>query len=932
MTQPSNSCGTPCCNCCEGISQETPQWMQNRPGLNAIAYRVGAFQQFKDTLLARLQLSRQPFLAQLTARANDDFAIALLDSFAVVADVLTFYTERYQNEAYLLTAQERRSILDLAALIGYQLRPGVAASTYLAFTLDPSSGAFGTLVGPPAAGQVLAASPADIPISIGTKVQSVPGPGEKPQFFETVEAIQARVEWNAMTPLLQQQQDISNLPLTLVLNGAVSNVKSGDKILVLPDLNHPSPITESNLKAVVKVEVQPDGKSTYVHLEGWSERMTDPGYRPNKFVFPGADCLKGHPGDLPPGTPLDQSAVLAILKRSWDAQDLLALANIQKWPLDALSDALNEQFDTNHAAPPKLGAAFVMRQQVATFGHNAPFYKSLQPILRFPSKFATGNGSVQVAPAYPSNWENWTLGNQGNRHSVFLDSFYPGVVVGSWIVLQTTSDRKLVAAAAQVASNTEVAHTAMTLSSKVSLLRLRQAPTPALSQFRIRQTTVLCQSEPLGLGQAPIGDPIRGNSLPLDRIYVGLLAGRTVAVSGERYDLPGVTVAEIRTLDRVELICGLTVITLDRALDFIYKRSTVQINANLALATNGETVTETLGNGDGTQTFQSFPLRQSPLTYVSANTPSGTQSTLEVRVDGMLWEEVPFFYGHAPDEHIYITREDDNAVTKVTFGDGQTGSRLPTGMANVTAAYRRGIGTPGEVGANQLTVFASRPLGVRGVNNPLDATGAADPENLSDARQNATLTIRSLERIVSIDDYQDFARAFAGIAKAVASWSWDGQSRVVVLTVSGTNGEPVDAESDLAGNLLGAIANYSEPRTQVQLFPHQPRFFKIEGTVEVLPEFQVAEVAADLEATLRTEFSFHNRDFGQAVHRSEVIAAIQNVSGVKDVDLLAFYRSDQPRSLEIHIPAAMPRLGGTDFFGAELLTLDAGPLGLQETQ
>ena len=54
----------------------------------------------------------------------------------MVADVLTFYQERLANESFLRTASERRSILELARLIGYELHPGVAASGFLAFTLD----------------------------------------------------------------------------------------------------------------------------------------------------------------------------------------------------------------------------------------------------------------------------------------------------------------------------------------------------------------------------------------------------------------------------------------------------------------------------------------------------------------------------------------------------------------------------------------------------------------------------------------------------------------------------------------------------------------------------------------------------------------------------------------------------------------------------
>ena len=65
---------------------------------------------------------------------------------------------------------------------------------------------------------------------------------------------------------------------------------------------------------------------------------------------------------------------------------------------------------------------------------------------------------------------------------------------------------------------------------------------------------------------------------------------------------------------------------------------------------HGETVrNEVLGSGQGGTPNQRFSLRKPPLTYVSASTPSGTQSTLVVRVDGVLWQEVPSLFGLGPD-------------------------------------------------------------------------------------------------------------------------------------------------------------------------------------------------------------------------------------------------------------------------------------------
>jgi predicted phage baseplate assembly protein len=298
----------------------------------------------------------------------------------------------------------------------------------------------------------------------------------------------------------------------------------------------------------------------------------------------------------------------------------------------------------------------------------------------------------------------------------------------------------------------------------------------------------------------------------------------------------------------------------------------------------------------------------------------------------LLWQEVPFFYGHGPDEHIYITREDDSGNTTVTFGDGVTGSRLPTGQQNVTAQYRQGIGLGGLVRANQLSIMAKRPLGVRGATNPQASNGAADPEQIDDARQNATLTIVALDRVVSLDDYQNFARAFAGIAKAFATWTWSGEQQIVLLTVAGVNGQPVPPGTAVYKNLLDSISHHSEPFVSLQLSSYDPIFFQIAGVVTVDAVHEVSKVSAAVEAALRSAFSFAQRSFGQPVHRSEVVATIQEVDGVEFVDLNAFYRSSDTSSLQDDIVAAVPRPGKNEFFAAQLLMLNPGPLGLEVKQ
>src|SRR5262249_15581082 len=121
-------------------------------------------------------------------READDPSIAFLDAWACVGEVLTFYQERIANEGYLRTATERRSVLELASLVGYRPKPGVSATVFLAYTLDDT---------------------ANTVIPKGTKAQSVPGAGEQPQLFETEEDTEARGEWNALRPKMREPQKIT---------------------------------------------------------------------------------------------------------------------------------------------------------------------------------------------------------------------------------------------------------------------------------------------------------------------------------------------------------------------------------------------------------------------------------------------------------------------------------------------------------------------------------------------------------------------------------------------------------------------------------------------------------------------------------------------------------------------------------------------------
>lgn len=75
-------------------------------------------------------------LPEWTDRSENDLGRLLIELFAYTGDVLLYYQDRIANEAFLATAIERRSVIDLLALIGYTLATPAPASAELTLTVS----------------------------------------------------------------------------------------------------------------------------------------------------------------------------------------------------------------------------------------------------------------------------------------------------------------------------------------------------------------------------------------------------------------------------------------------------------------------------------------------------------------------------------------------------------------------------------------------------------------------------------------------------------------------------------------------------------------------------------------------------------------------------------------------------------------------------
>lgn len=973
---------------CDGAPPR-PVRPDNRPGLARIAYRAIRHGESVARMLAALPRAEVPDpraegaphrpLARLTTRAPDDPAIGLIDAWAVALDALSLQAERIAQETFLGTATERLSVRELARAVGYELAPGLAAETRLAFTVEDADDPHRAVTVP-----------------AGTQAMSVPArQDERPQVFETLEELLARAEFNAI-PARRER------PQVLALHHPPG---AADPVLVLIDTDESFAL--GAIDPAARRDVREANRAQFFPLDPGldlarviAERAADTGRARAEVVLPAIAVdeimLRGvatgvRPGDrllavgrsgnavralallvreveteaawqatrvvvsplgtaggaaVPPAPPptvrpsdrltfrkprladgrvtttpiaLTREAVADTLtRREFTAADLQALIRSQAWPAGLVAQLLRSP---TGADAPALGAAapgiHAFRSRVGFFGNVAPRQETLarpgETRGTDPYRFSWDSPPGPDAPAPHGQprpiWQSSQGAPLGPEADVYLERAVEEIAPDSWILIEAPANGPdgapfvrvlpLRVARASVVSRSDFA-----LSGKVSALVLNALDGSDLADdsaakpihFTFRTASAAVASAPLALAGLPLREPLRAGEteLVLDRLVPDLAPGRAVAVRGERADAPGVRHDEIALLADVRHVGGYTRLVFASGLAQALARQSVTVNANVVRASHGETIEEVLGGGDATRANQAFALKKPPLTHLAHDRPPGRRSTLIVRVDGVAWQERPFLAEAGPADRVYTVRIDEDGTTRIVFGDGVHGARLPTGAMNVRARYRSGSGAAGGVAAGSIILLKTRPLGIRSVTNPDAAAGWAEPETMEEARRNVPASVRTLGRIVSLSDYEHTARTWPGFGKARAEIVARGAERFVHLTVGLASGRPPLAADPVLAALVRAIDAMRDgaDRVVVQGFRAAP--FGLAATLEIDPAHSEESVREVALAALEARFGYAAMEFASPVSGAAALAALQAVPGVRAVDLDRLDRLDDP--------------------------------------
>jgi hypothetical protein len=837
-----------------------PRQLFNRPALDSIDYRVGTYSRMREHMLALL--NENTVLKDWTHRGADDPGIALLEGNAIVGDILAFYQNLYANQAYLRSADWLEAVSELVQLTGYRLSPAVGGEA--AFALKIKGDASVT-----------------VPRGFGFKA-GLQGRDQDDEFESTAEL----TAWPQLgefylyappKPPQAIQKNDNQLELQAVGgSGALSalqavDIKAGDRIMLVPDSdmfdltgtdysNQEKPETlkvEAVEFVLNRLLITFEGKLRYNRGSSIRAFKIDRSF--SHFGYNAASRVSYYDGVT---TVTEATAFERNIYGSFSDSSRTPTAN------------------TLSPAPPSvtLYSGFGLADMALD-----------KPI----DDLVTGGLLICEGIA---DFEDGTASGtpQRNNQPFIVVRTIEAVRAGSVIWGNMEANTSIVTLDSQLMSNTGIWFETMDIrrtrfhevvGEELTLAAVTEFDDGDFSDGLLNYFGSYAQVQALAERELLLQD---NSSEQLQQVtttstlddFTAQLAARD-ATNTWLWD---VTLDQFPTFPRTA---------------FSQSDPAISVYGNIVHADQGKTIAETvLGSGDNREGFQTFALPKSPLTYLldASSTPAEVPE-LSVYVDGILWTRVDTFFNQAFDAQVYVVRQDSAEKSYIQFGDGKQGARLPAGINNVTAVYKTGAGATGVLQDGKKPTAVGKLSALEKTLLPGEAVGGAEAETMDNARETAPGRMQSLGRLVGLADYEAEVLAVPGVQRVRADWAAPNGVAVIlirVLTEAGTAASVDKVRATLTGyNRCRGPARFP---VLVQRGLLQYVYLNLRAGYEA--KYKPEDVNAGIKLALGVIgeegdgiettsglFSWQTRRFGQNAHRSQILAAVQNVDGVTWVEI-----------------------------------------------
>lgn len=261
------------------------------------------------------------------------------------------------------------------------------------------------------------------------------------------------------------------------------------------------------------------------------------------------------------------------------------------------------------------------------------------------------------------------------------------------------------------------------------------------------------------------------------------------------------------------------------------------------------------------------------------------------------WRRVDTLERSGPTDKVYqVTFYEDRAVVK--FGNDRAGQALLAGQV-VTVQFRVGGGIRGRIvssAINETRPVSPQPPARNSVSvlfrNPNPSSGGTNRESLDAAKLRAPKESATLMSATSGEDYAVIAKEFShpvfgSVLKAVASLKTSLNANIVFLHILavGPGGVPVLPSLGLKKGLNTYLNDLKVLTDEVRVIDAAIKPVDVRANIIISRNADPSIVKDRVDAALTDFFSTDNFDLGQPLYISQLIRALQNIDGVRYIQL-----------------------------------------------
>jgi predicted phage baseplate assembly protein len=271
------------------------------------------------------------------------------------------------------------------------------------------------------------------------------------------------------------------------------------------------------------------------------------------------------------------------------------------------------------------------------------------------------------------------------------------------------------------------------------------------------------------------------------------------------------------------------------------------------------------------------------------------------------WHQVEHFADSSPtDPHFLL----DAVHGTITFGPGvrepdgslrQYGAVAPKGAIVQLEAYATGGGRIGNVGPGSIRTLKSSIPFVAGVENRAPATGGVDGEDLESAKTRGPILLRTRNRAVTAEDFEQLTRAAAPeVARVKCLPAGDGADagsvRILVVPAAPIidgkiRFEDLVPSEETMQRILNALDGARLVGTRVIIEPPVYQGVTVVAQVKARPKMSVVRVREEASRVLHRYFNplvggpdGRGWPWGRPIQSGEAYTALQEIRGVDFVE------------------------------------------------